>query len=234
MRKPTNLVYDYLREQMKKGDLKAGDSINMDQTAKSLGISKTPLREALIKLEAEGFVKIIPWSGVVVNTLSLKDFEECYEVIGALEAATLLKAAPRITKKHVEAMQKLNDEMKRSIDAHDFDAYYRKNLRFHETYIQLSGNTLMVHSIDILKKRLYEFTRPNEFIREWEDVSIGEHQTLIDHLRKGDFAAGADFLRNTIWSFEKQKEFIIQYYGFSRHSHPPQEPASSAPRPSDD
>ncbi len=53
------LVYNYLRTQIQNGELKMGDPVNMDQTAKKLGISKTPLREALIKLETEGFVKIV-------------------------------------------------------------------------------------------------------------------------------------------------------------------------------
>jgi DNA-binding GntR family transcriptional regulator len=225
-----DLVYDNLRDQMRKGELNHGDSINMDQTSKNLGISKTPLREALIKLEAEGFVKIIPWSGVVVNSLSLKDFEESYDVIGALESTALLKAAPRFTEKHAEAMEKLNEDMHQSIDAHDFEAYYRKNIRFHDTYINLSGNKLLIHQIEILKKRLYDFSRPNDFIREWEDVSIGEHQTLVGFLKKRDFTAAAEFLRGIIWSFEKQKKFIIQYYGFEDNREREATPAACVPK----
>jgi DNA-binding GntR family transcriptional regulator len=209
-----NLVYDYLRDQMQRGELKPGDPINMDQTAKKLGISKTPLREALIKLETEGFVKIIPWRGVLVSALTLQDFKDCYQIIGALESTAILAAAPRLKKHDITRMQILNEEMKEAIEAGDFDAYYEKNIQFHKTYLHLSKNQILIDAVDTLKKKLYEFTRPKEFLKEWEDVSLAEHQKLIDFLQRGEFQKGADLLKNTIWSFEVQEKYIVKYYRF--------------------
>ncbi len=209
-----NLVYDYLRDQMQRGELKPGDAINMDQTAKKLGISKTPLREALIKLETENFVKIIPWRGVIVSRVTLQDFQDCYQILGALEAAALLAASPRMKKHDILRMGIINDEMRDALAAGDFDAYYEKNLEFHRTYLRLSQNQILQDEVEILKKRLYEFSRPKEFLREWEDLSLDEHQRISEMLQKGDFHAAADFLRNNIWSYEVQKPFIIKYYHF--------------------
>ena len=211
-----DLVYNYLRTQMQKGELKTGDPINMDQTAKKLGISKTPLREALIKLETEGFVKIVPWQGVFVNTLTLQDFKDCYQIISVLESSALLYACPQIKKEHIAKMQRLNDEMREAIDQDDFDAYYRKNIEFHNTYISLSRNQQLIDMIDILKKRLYEFSRPMEFIKKWEDISMAEHQHLIDLLDRAEFEKAKDYVANVIWSFEQQRDFIIKYYRFDK------------------
>jgi len=207
-----NLVYGYLREQMQSGELKQGDSINMDRTAQRLGVSKTPLREALIKLEAEGFVKIIPWRGVVVSELALQDFKDCYQIIGALECSALLAAFPLLKEKGSRRMADINAAMRRAIQAGDFDAYYEKNVEFHRTYLDLAGNTTLSETVDILKKKLYEFSRPKSFLREWEDVSMTEHERLVELLQDDRPREAADFLINTIWSFDVQKKFIVKYY----------------------
>jgi DNA-binding GntR family transcriptional regulator len=213
-----NLVYDYLRDQMQKGDLKQGDTINMDKTAQKLGVSKTPLREALIKLEAEGFVKIIPWRGVIVSELTIQDFKDCYQIIGALECSALLASAPRMKRHDVMHMANLNNEMREAIQSGDFDAYYEKNIEFHRTYLNLSKNQTLADTVEILKKKLYEFSRPKEFLKEWEDVSMDEHERLVGLLENNDFQKAAEYLRNTIWSYEVQKKFIVKYYHLEEKS----------------
>lgn len=207
-----NLVYKYIRDQMQSGELKQGDSINMDKTAQKLGVSKTPLREALIKLEAEGFVKIIPWRGVVVSELTLQDFKDCYQIIGALECAALMAAAPIMKKQDVALMAAIDADMREAIEAGNFERYYEKNVEFHRAYLDLANNQTLSDTVEILKKKLYEFSRPKEFLREWEDVSMKEHERLVEFLLGGRFQDAADFLRNTIWSFEVQKNFIAKYY----------------------
>jgi len=209
-----NLVYDYLRAQMQKGELRQGDTINMEQTAQKLGVSKNPLREALIKLEAEGFVKIQPWRGVLVSELTLQDFKECYQIIGALECSALSAAAPRMKKHDITRMEILDEEMQEAIQEGNFDAYYERNIEFHRTYLRLAENKALADTVDILKKKLYEFSRPKEFVKEWEDVSMSEHKQLVAMLKQGEFAKASDFLRHTIWSFEAQKKYIVKYYHF--------------------
>jgi DNA-binding GntR family transcriptional regulator len=207
-----NLVYAYLREQMQSGELKQGDTLNMGKTAQRLGVSKTPLREALIKLEAEGFVKIIPWRGVVVSELTLQDFKDCYQIIGALECSALLAAFPLFQDTDIRRMAATNAAMRKAIRADDFDGYYEKNVEFHKAYLDLGGNATLSETVDILKKKLYEFSRPRAFLREWEEVSMKEHESLVELLQGGRPREAADFLRNTVWSFEVQKKFIAKYY----------------------
>jgi len=79
-------VYEYLREQMRRGDLKPGSVIEMEETSKKLGVSKTPLRDALLQLEMEDFVTILPRRKVVVNVLTLQDIRNYYEVMGRWRA----------------------------------------------------------------------------------------------------------------------------------------------------
>jgi DNA-binding GntR family transcriptional regulator len=205
-------VYEYLREQMRHGQLLPGSAIDMEETSKKLGVSKTPLRDALLQLETEDFVTIRPRRMIVVNTLDETDIRNYYEIIGALESMALLKASERMTPADFDRMQALNEGMKTAIEAGDFDAYYEKNLAFHNTFVGLCGNVSLAKMVNNLKKRLYDFPRPQGFVKEWEEASIGEHQALVDLLRAGRSRDAADHIRDVHWSFEVQERFVRMYY----------------------
>ncbi len=205
-------VYEYLREQMEKGEIRPGSSINMEETSKKLGVSKTPLRDALLQLEMENFVSILPRRGVVVNHLTLQDIQESYEIIGALESTALLCAFEKIKKSEMEKLQTLNMEMKEAINRDRFSLYYTKNLKFHDTFLNLCSNLNLVGIVNNLKRRLYDFPRQEGFVKKWEETSIGEHQELVDLIEKGRREEAARFIRNVHWSYEVQEKFIKEFY----------------------
>jgi DNA-binding GntR family transcriptional regulator len=218
-KKPINVkslkeqVYDYLRGQFQKPILRPGAVINMDATAKKLGISKTPLRDALIQLEMEGFVTISPRRGIYVNALPLSAIKEFYQVIGALESSALLASFPELGAAGIKKMDALNRLMKKAIAGGDFDLFYEKNLLFHDFFIGICANKTLARVIGNLKKRLYDFPRQRRWIKEWEERSIAEHQQIIDFLAVGDPAAAALFLRDVHWSYAVQEKYIRAYYG---------------------
>jgi DNA-binding GntR family transcriptional regulator len=205
-------VYEYLREQMRRGELLPGSAIDMGVTSKKLGVSKTPLRDALLQLEMEDFVTILPRRMVVVNSLTENDIRNYYEIIGSLESMALLKAFDGLGPPDIEAMQHLNDGMKEAIAAGDFDLYYEKNLAFHNRFLNLCGNDSLVKLVNTLKKRLYDFPRPKGFVKEWEESSILEHQALIDLIREGRRQDAANHVRDVHWSFKVQEGFVRKYY----------------------
>jgi DNA-binding GntR family transcriptional regulator len=205
-------VYEYLREQMRKGEILPGSAIDMEETSKKLGVSKTPLRDALLQMEMEDFVTIRPRRMVVVNTLTEKDIRNYYEIIGALESMALLKAFDQLKPSDLERMQALNDGMRDAIAANDFDLYYERNLAFHNVFLGLCGNASLVKLVNNLKKRLYDFPRAKGFVKEWEESSILEHQALLDLLRTGRSQAAANHIRDIHWSFKVQEPFVRKYY----------------------
>ncbi len=208
-------VYRYLGDQMGKGALRPGTAINMDETALLLGVSKTPLRDALIRLEAEGFVTILPRRGVVVNPLDLQDIRDAYQVIGALESTALLTASPLFADSHVNRMRDLNRDMADALKKGNFNYYYRKNLDFHHIYIDTAGNKMIEVTVERLKKRLYDFPRPKDYVQEWENRSIMEHQTLIGLIMEKRFMEAARFIRDVHWSFSVQEKYLRAYYGIA-------------------
>jgi DNA-binding GntR family transcriptional regulator len=205
-------VYEYLREQMRTGAILPGSVIDMEETSRKLGVSRTPLRDALLQLEMEGFVSILPRRKVVVKRLTETDIRNSYDIIGALEGVALLKAFDRIGEAEIAALQDLNDGMKAAIAAGDFDLYYEKNLAFHDVFLRLCGNDSLVRIVNTLKKRLYDFPRSKGFVKEWEEASIGEHQDLVDLIRAGKREAAAKHIRDVHWSFLVQEKYIHRYY----------------------
>jgi len=209
-------VYEYLRQQMQKGELRPGMVINTESTSKVLGISRTPLRDALLQLEMEGFVTIMPRSGVQVNGLELKDIKNSYEIIGALESAALAAAFPFLKIAHVRKMQELNDRMRAAIAEDDFSAYYRFNLAFHRVYLEIDGNESLIRVVENHKKRLYDFPRQQGFVKKWEEASIGEHQLLVDLIERGRGEDSAQYIRDVHWSYKVQEKYIREYYRQAR------------------
>lgn len=205
-------VYEYLRDQMRRGAILPGSAIDMEETSKKLGVSKTPLRDALLQLEMEDFVTILPRRMVVVNSLTERDIRNYYEIIGSLESMAMLKVFDSLKDSGVEAMQSLNDGMKDAVAANDFDLYYERNLAFHNAFLNLCGNDSLVKLVNSLKKRLYDFPRSKGFIKEWEESSILEHQALIDLIRAGRRQDAANHVRDVHWSFKVQERFVRKYY----------------------
>ena len=205
-------VYEYLSDQLGKGELLPGSSINMDETSQKLGVSRTPLRDALLQLEMEGFVSILPRRGVIVNHLSAQDIKNYYEIIGALESAALTTNFHRMNASQIQRMRTLNAEMKQAIVQDDFNRYYQKNLKFHDVFLNLSENENLVKIVNTLKKRLYDFPRQEGFVKEWEETSIDEHEELVRLIEAGEKEQAAVYIRDVHWSYGVQEKFLTRYY----------------------
>lgn len=205
-------VYDYLKKSLNEGTIKPGDSIDMKEISERLGISRTPLRDALLQLEVEGFVKIFPRKGVVVRKLTVEDIRNFYEILGALESEVIITVAPLLRRQHIEAMKIYNKAMIEALEQDDFDLYYENNLHMHNVLLSLSKNQIMLRTIQLYKERLYDFPRKRGYVKEWEVTSTGEHATLIAYLEEGRYREAADYMRDVHWSFDVQKHFVDRYY----------------------
>jgi len=204
-------VYDYLRRQMNKGELIPGSTINIGEIAKQLGISKTPLRDALIHLELEGFVSILPRRGVQVNELTITDVKNAYDAIGLVESFIVTTCIDKITPAHIQQLEELNMQMIEDIQAGDFSDIFEKNLEFHNVYIEVSDNAMLKKFIMPIKHRLYDFPRQN-YIKEWELRNSEEHAQVIEFLKQGNGIEAGAILKDKHWCFEIQEDFIYTFY----------------------
>ena len=215
-------VYAHLRSMMSDGRLQPGVYLDLKGLAAEIGISRTPLRDALLRLESEGFVEILNRRGVRVVKLTPTRIRWIYEVLGGLESAGLLSVASRINSQVVSRMEELNADMVTTLDQGDFGGFYAADLAFHDCFLSLSDNLELIRHTHLLKQRLYDFPRREGFVPEWERASILEHTRLVTLLREGRPTAAADFLRDVHWSFAYQEPFIRRYYALSTGGKAPQ------------
>lgn len=205
-------VYDYLRAEMARGGLQPGGFIDLNQLAARLGVSRTPLREALLHLEAQGFVTVLPRRGFRLNPLRLDDIRHFYEIIGALEAAALKRVGPSLGPADFACMRALDAEMAEAVAARDFDRYYAANLAFHDVYLRRSDNARLVSQVHLLKQRLYDWPRRETMVEAWEQHSVVEHEDFLALLERGALDEAAAHLQNVHWSFAVQERFVRAYY----------------------
>lgn len=198
-------VYNYLREQMRLGVLKPGAFIKISELSKKLGVSRTPLRDALLLLQAAGFVTILPQRGVVINDLTVQEVRDIYEILGGLESRLLISVSDKIGKKELDEMKQVNEEMLLALSDEDFD-YYERNLAFHNIFIKLSDNAHLVDLINTLKRRLYDFPK-KDFGDKWRKINHKEHQKIIKFLQKNLIKEASDYLRDIHWRFKDPESF---------------------------
>jgi DNA-binding GntR family transcriptional regulator len=210
-------VYAYLKKRLNEGSLKPGSFLDLNALGSELGFSRTPLRDALLRLEAEGFVTIHARRGVIINPLEISTIRNSYQILGALEAAAIIESAGTFSPDDARIMHGLNDRMHVSLAKGDFDYYYAANLAFHEVYLGKSSNSDLKRTARILKERLYDFPRREGYLSEWEESSVGEHAELTKLLERGDWKTAAGYVRDVHWSFKAQEHYIMAYY-FAREA----------------
>ncbi len=188
-------VYEYLRNELKEERLQPGMFVSMNQLRKNLGISRTPLRDALLQLELEGFVTFLPQRGIWINQLSQQDIEDIYEMLGGLDSRALLSVFPKIGPVEIQKMLAINQDMLANISEERFYRYWELNTAFHNVYLKLSPNKPLLNQLSILRQRLLEFGK-----RDWSpkmrENNYNEHLTLIELIKDGKAVAAADFMRD--------------------------------------
>jgi DNA-binding GntR family transcriptional regulator len=205
-------VYDFLRAEMARGGLQPGEFLDLNELAARLGVSRTPLREALLHLESQGFVTVLPRRGFRLNALTLDDIRHFYEIIGALEAAALRSVGHTLGPADLGRMRALDAAMAEAVAARDFDRYYEANLAFHDVYLRRSDNARLVAHVHLLKKRLYDWPRRETMVQAWEQHSVIEHEDFLAMLERGAIDEAAAHLQHVHWSFAVQEPFIQAYY----------------------
>ncbi len=204
-------VCNYLREELARGSLVPGAYIDQNAICDSLDISRAPLRDALIQLEAEQFVEILPRRGVLIKKLTLQDIKNSYEIIGALEATVLLSDSKKIRQVDIVKLEEINAQLNKLLENKRFDMYYELNLEFHDVFLGLSDNTLLNHILRPLKQRLYDFPRM-KYDQQWELANLMEHQRITESIKAGNLEAAACIIKYEHWSFAHHRENLIKVY----------------------
>lgn len=198
-----DIVYDYISDSIQNGNLKAFDKINEMDIVNALNVSRTPIREALIQLTAEGLLESRPRRGFVVKPLTIQDAKDIYAVIGCLDAFALELALPKLTKSDIDLMSSLIDKMYESIKLKDFKSYYQQQLDFHNVYIVKSDNIELIDTLYRLRRRFirqsYE-SSDSENLSKALNGSNDEHCLMVKLIKQKDLSSLKKLLIEEHWS----------------------------------
>jgi DNA-binding GntR family transcriptional regulator len=183
-------VRDRLRDMIVRGDLQAGERINEVEVAQTLDVSRTPVREALKVLAAEGLVELLPNRGSRVTSPSPEEIQNLFAVIAALERLAVETVTLQASTASLSMLRGLHDEMLERYAQRDRSRYFELNHRIHETIIELAGNPqlLRTHADLMTRARRPRFIAITSDAR-WEE-SVKEHLLVMSamELRDARFA----------------------------------------------
>lgn len=210
-RRPTSRDYvaAELRQAIVRGELKGGERINPAEIAERLGVSQTPVREALQLLASEGLLRSDAFRGVRVAELSAEEYEELYLMRIGLEDLAARLGAERIGEDGIGEMAELLDEMTSAAREGDIDRFYTLDRRFHLIHYSASGRRSLVDRIMNLRLASERYAR---VAYELPRVSMGEtlktHRELLAAVRARDGSRCAavlhDDLTRTLETFREQ------------------------------
>lgn len=179
-------AYELIKRMILKGYFEPGERLPESQLSKKFGVSRTPIREAIRKLAAEGLVEITPKGGTKVSKLTKKDIDEIYEIRGVLESLAAEKAASLISHEEIESLEKLLKDSEKTLLNKDMKRMAQIDTKIHNLICKSSKNNRLSQLIDVLCTNI---TRQRELILETPGAgkeAIAGHRKIINALKKRD------------------------------------------------
>lgn len=189
-----DVVFNTLRQAILRGELKPGTRLMEIQLANKLGVSRTPIREAIRKLENEGLVLMTPRKGAEVAEITEKNMLDVLEVRKTLEELAAELACDRITEQQIEELIAAQAEFEKALKTTDVTRIAEADVVFHDIIFAATDNQRLVNLLNNLREQMYRFRI--EYLKEHDQypVLIAEHKQLIDAISNGQ----KDVARETI------------------------------------
>jgi len=196
------LVLDAIREAIINGTLKPRERLMEIQLAEELGVSRTPVREALRKLELEGFIVMVPRKGAYVADISFKDIADVFEIRAALEALAAGLAAERITDEELEEMERLVAEKAEAIANQDMEKLIKVDTMFHEAIYKASRNQRLTSIISNLREQIQRYRTTSLAYPGRMQRSLEEHRSIVEAIQSRDSQIAQQVAREHIENAE--------------------------------
>jgi DNA-binding GntR family transcriptional regulator len=178
-------VAERLRQIIARGDIAAGERLNEAAIAEAFGVSRTPLREAIKLLAAEGLLELLPGRGARVRLLSPEEIVDIFEVIGALESHAVECCVLKLTPRGLAEIEHLHARMVEQHARHDMTGYFNTNQKMHALLVRLGGSPKLEATHAVLSKTA-RFNRDATLTSDerWAE-SMAEHETIMAAIRAG-------------------------------------------------
>ena len=206
-------IYIHLREAITKRMLLPGERITEKKIAEELNVSITPVREALLQLNVEGFVEIKTHRNVVVKQISLTEIAELYEIQGVIEGYAARRASLNLNDEDVLKLKKLTEKMKKYFKSNNVEKFYESNKEIHEIYLKKCGNQSIYDLVSNLNLRKKMFRYRVTFLAK-KDVmkkALDDHIKIFDAFLARDSDTIERLVREHWISDSRIKEFENGY-----------------------
>lgn len=179
-----DVVFNTLRQAILRGELKPGERLMEIQLANKLGVSRTPIREAIRKLELEGLVLMIPRKGAEVADITEKSLLDVLEVRRALEELSADLACDRITEEEIAELKAAAEEFKKTLKSSDVTEIAEADVKFHDVIYLATKNQKLIQLLNNLREQMYRYRV--EYLKREEvyEQLIREHEEIIEHISR--------------------------------------------------
>jgi len=196
------IVFEAIREAIIGGTLKPGERLMEIQLAEEMGVSRTPVREAIRKLELEGFVVMIPRKGAYVAGLSMKDIADVFEIRAALEGMAAGLAAERITEEELEELERLLVKIGECIQSDDLNAVIEQDTEFHDVLFRATRNERLVQIVSNLREQIQRYRTASLSSPGRMKLALEEHKQIVEALSERDVEKAQRLAREHIENAE--------------------------------
>lgn len=181
-----DVVFNTLRKAILTGELKPGERLLEIQLANQLGVSRTPIREAIRKLELEGLVIMMPRRGAEVAQITEKDLRDVLEVRRALDALCAELACDRITEEEKQKLKEACDEFEKATATGDATTIATADVALHDIIVEVTGNRRLIQLINNLSEQMYRYRF--EYIKDENQHNnlVEEHRMIYESIVSGD------------------------------------------------
>lgn len=196
--KRSDIIANQIEELIFDGTFGDEDRLDEVQLAERFSVSRTPVREALLRLAQSGLVEHRPRRGVFVKQPGPIALMEMFEVMAELEATAARFAAQRISDTAIGELKAVNQRCNVAVEAQDTEKYYRENELFHGILYRESGNSFLEQECLRLQRRLQPFRRTQLRLRGRLKQSMKEHEQIVSALEEGDATQASDAVRSHV------------------------------------
>ncbi|MCQ2551521.1 MAG: GntR family transcriptional regulator [Clostridia bacterium] len=201
------IVYGELKRQILIGEIVPGTRMMEVELADEMGVSRTPVREAIRKLEIEGLVTIEPRRGAYASDISVKDMLDVLEVREDMEALAAALTARRITEEEIDEMEAANEEYNKAIHSGSTDEIIKSDEKFHKTIVNITGNKTLVSMIETIQELAtrFRYLYYDDFTR-YENMPA-EHEAIIQAIKTGDEEMARQVAKDHV---NRLKQFVVK------------------------
>ena len=202
-----DVVFNTLRQAILIGELKPGERLMEIHLADRLGVSRTPIREAIHKLEREGLVTIIPRRGAEVSQITEKSMNDVLEVRRALDALCVELACERISEEELEKLKEACDLFEEAVKTGDVKQIAQADVDLHDIIVQATGNRRLVQLVNTLSEQMYRYRF--EYIKDFSQHErlVEEHRIIYESIVRKDRETACSAAKEHI---DNQKKAIIR------------------------